>query len=131
MLDLVGLAVADHHVGVAGEDRRHELGNVAAVVLVVGVRVDDDVGAEFQRGIEAGLERRCESPVVRQTHYVVDAVLARDLDGTVGRAVVDHEPFHPLEALDLAREVGQRGGKGYLLVETGDLDDQLHARVTA
>ena len=99
VLDLVRLAVADHHVGVAGEDRRHELRDVAAEVLVVGVGVDDDVGAELQRGVEAGLEGRGQAPVVRQPHDVVDAVLARDLHRAVGGAVVDHEPFDLLDAI--------------------------------
>ena len=81
VLDLVGLAVADHHVGLAGEDRRDELRDVAAVVLVVGVRVDDDVGAELERRVEPRLEGRGEAAVVREPHDVVDAVLARDLDG--------------------------------------------------
>ena len=35
-----------------------------------------------------------------------------------------------VDPLDLAREVGERPGKGRLLVEAGDLDDELHvARV--
>ena len=53
VLDLVGLAVADDHVGLAVEDRLDELGDVAAVVLVVGVGVDDHVGAELQARVEA------------------------------------------------------------------------------
>ena len=87
------------------EDRLDELGDVAAVVLVVGVGVDDHVGAELERGVEPGLEARGEPLVVREPHDVVDAVLARDLDRAVGRAVVDDQPLDRLEALDLAREV--------------------------
>ena len=104
------LAVADDHVGVAGEDRRDQLGDVAAEVLVVGVGVDDHVGAELQAGVEAGLEGRGEALVVGQPDDVVDAVLARDLDRAVGRAVVDHEPLDRVEAVDLARQVGERAG---------------------
>ena len=97
-----------------------------AVVLVVGVGVDDDVGAELQRGVEARLEARGQALVVRQPDDVVDAVLAGDLDRAVGRAVVDDQPLDDVEAGDLAREVGQRRRERVLLVEARDLDDQLH-----
>ena len=80
----------------------------------------------FRRGVEARLEAGGEALVVREPHDVVHAVLARDLDGAVGRAVVDHEPLDLVDALDLAREVGERRRQGRLLVEAGDLDDELH-----
>ena len=96
-------------------------------VLVVGVRVDDDVGAELQARVEARLEAGGKALVVRQLDDVVDAVLARHLDRAVGRAVVDDEPLDDVEARDLAREVGERRRERLLLVEAGDLDDELHA----
>ena len=76
----------------------HELRDVGAVVLVVGVGVDDHVGAELQRRVDAGLEAGREALVVGQAHEVVDAVRARDRDRLVGRAVVDHEPLDDVEA---------------------------------
>jgi hypothetical protein len=124
--DVRDLAVADDHVGGAVSDRPDELGDVAAVVLVVRVGVDDDVGAELEARVEAGLEPRRQALVVGQPNDVVDAVLTGDLDGPVGRAVVDDQPLDAVEALELAREVGQRRGELCLLVPTGDLDDQLH-----
>src|SRR4051794_20501527 len=58
---------------------------------------------------------------------MVDAVRARDFDRPVSRSVVDHQPFDAVEALNGARKVPQRGWQLLLLVEAGDLDDQLHA----
>ncbi len=43
--DALDRPLTDDHVG-AGEDRRDQVADAAAVVLVVGVGVDDDVGAE-------------------------------------------------------------------------------------
>ena len=79
---LVGVhpAVADHHVGLAAQDGRDQLGDVAALVLVVGVGVDDDVGAELEPGVEPRLEARRQALVVGQLDDVVDAVGPRDLD---------------------------------------------------
>ena len=54
---------ADHQVRLAGEDRRGELRDVLGVVLVVGVGVDDHVGAGAQRRLDAGGERPREALV--------------------------------------------------------------------
>jgi hypothetical protein len=126
MVDRVGLAVADHHVGLARDDRSDQLGNVGAEVLVVGVGVDDHVGAELQAGIEAGLEGRGEPLVVGEADDVIDAVSPRHLDGVIGRAVVDHEPLDLFHARDLTGEVSERGRKLGGLVEAGNLNDELH-----
>ena len=76
----VDLAVADHHVGFAAQDRGHELGDVGALVLVVGVGVDDHVGAELQARVQARLKRRCQALVVGQPDDVVDSVRLARLD---------------------------------------------------
>jgi hypothetical protein len=102
------------------------LGDVAAVVLVVGVGVDDHVGAELEPRVKARLKARGQTLVVGQLDDVVDAVVPRDVDGGVAGAVVDDQPFHLVDALDLARQVRQRLGQLRFLVETRDLDDQLH-----
>ena len=100
----------------------------APAVLVVGVGVDDDVGAELQAGVEPGLEAGREALVVGQPDDVLDPALAGDLDRAVGRAVVDHEQLDRVEAVDRARQVGDRRRQRLLLVQAGDLDDQLHRR---
>ena len=131
VLDRHHLAVADDHVGVAGDDRRDQLRDVAAVVLVVGVGVDDHVGAELQAGVEPGLEAARQALVVGQPDDVVDAQLARDRDRAIGRAVVDDEPLDGVETVDLTGQVAHRDRQRLLLVQAGDLDDQLHRRGAA
>ncbi len=126
VLDRVDLAVADDHVRLAGQHGGDQVGDVRRVVLVVGVGVDDHVGAELEAGVEPGLESRGETAVVRQLDDVVDAVGAGHLEGAVDRAVVDHQPLDGVEPRHLAREVGEGRREGLLLVETRDLDDQLH-----
>ena len=78
-------------------------GDVGAAVLVVGVGVDDDVGAELEAGVEAGLEAGREALVVGQADDVLDPVLAGDLDRAVGRAVVDHQQLDLVDARRSAR----------------------------
>ena len=72
----VDLAVADHHVGLAAQDRTYELRDVGGLVLVVGIGVDDHVGAELESGVQPGLEARRQSLVVGQADDVVDAAVA-------------------------------------------------------
>jgi len=83
MLDAGHLAIADDHVGATFEDRSHEPRDVGAVVLVVGVGVDDHVGAELQCGVDTGLKARRQALVVGQAHEVLDAVRAGHRDGVV------------------------------------------------
>ena len=97
-----------------------------ADVLVVGVGVHDDVGAELEAGVETGLEGGGQPLVVGQAHHVVDAVAACHLDRVVARPVVDHEPLDAVDPGQLTREVRERRREVLRLVEAGDLDDQLH-----
>ena len=120
------LAVAHDHVRAAVQDRLDELGDVGAAVLVVGVGVDDHVGTQLQRRVDAGLEGGRQPLVVGQAHEVLDAEGAGDLDRAVAGAVVDDEPLDLVEARNLAWEVRERLGKLLGLVEAGNLDDQLH-----
>ena len=77
----------------------------------------------------AGLKAGGQPLVVRQAHEVIDAVRARDGDRVVGGAVVDDQPLHAIEALDLARQVGERLRELIGLVEAGNLNDELHQRL--
>ena len=126
VVDRGDIAVTDHHFGLAVEDRPHQQRHVGAAVLVVGVGVDDDVGAELQTGVETGLETGCQTAIVGQLDDVVDPALECHGDRFVGRSVVDHEELDLVDAVDLPGQVGKRRRQGFLLVQTGDLDDCLH-----
>src|SRR5262249_30732064 len=95
-------------------------------ILVVGVGVHDDVGAEPEAGVEAGHEHVGEALPPREAHEVVGTDLARDARGRVRRPVVDHEDLDHVHAGDRARDrtygVRERG----FLVQARDLDDELH-----
>ena len=89
MLGLVDRPRTDDDVGLVGQHRCCELGDVGTAVLVVCVGVDDDVGTQAQACIEAGHETHREAPIHRVAHHMVDTVLTSDFCRIVGRAVVD------------------------------------------
>ena len=55
-LQIAEHTAADNDVGFLVEDRRDQVWDAALVVVVVGVRVDDDVGAKRDRLIESAAE---------------------------------------------------------------------------
>ena len=107
-----------------GSTRR---GDVGAGILVVGVRVHDDVGSQAQRGFDAGHEGRREPAVLREAHDVVNAQLRGFLACAVGAPVVDDEHFDHVDAVDPAGQIRDGGPEVVTLVEARDLDDELHA----
>jgi len=120
------LAVADHDVGLAGHDRGDQVGDAVLRVLVVAVGVDDDVGPVKEGVVHPVAEGPGETHVAHVVHEVLDAVLARHLDGAVGRAVVDDQDVDLINARDGPRDRRQDGGEGLLFVETRNLHEQLH-----
>jgi hypothetical protein len=57
---------------------------------------------------------------------VADAQALGHLDGVVRRTVVDDEDLKAVYALDLSGDGAQDEGKGLLLVQAGDLDEDSH-----
>ena len=100
-----------------------------AGVLVVGVGVDDHVGAELERRVEPGREGARQPGVHGEAQQIGRAGAPRDLGRAVGRAVVDDEGLDDVDAGNAARQRRQRLGEHLLLVEARDLDDELPHRV--
>ena len=92
-----------------------EFRDVGAGVLVVGVGVDDDVGAEAEGGVDAGDERGRRGRDAFELHDVRRAGFARGVGGVVGGAVIDDEGFDGGDAVDLLRNVAKRLARSSLL----------------
>ncbi len=94
---------------------------------MVAVRIDDDVRAEGEAGIEARLEGGGEALVAR-VRDDVRAEHRRDGGGLVRTAVVDDDDLNLVDAGDRLRQVGEDGGEALFLVVARYLNDQFHAR---
>jgi hypothetical protein len=119
-------AVADDDVGAALQDRLDKRGDVAAVILVIGVGVDDDVGALGQRPVEPRAEGRGKPAVGPVLDDVADAEAGGNLGGGVAAAVVDDQIFDLVDAFDRLRLGGDGRRQMIAFVEARNLDDQLH-----
>ncbi len=84
--------------------------DVACVVLVVGVGVDDDVGAAFEAVAYAGRKSHRKAAVDGKSHDL-GAGRASDLGGAVVRAVIHHQHLDPVKTVHLARQRGDGLGK--------------------
>ena len=61
----------------------------------------------------------------------MDPVRTSDLDGSVAATVIDDDDLDGGDPRDLGRDACEDGGKCQLLVQTGDLDNELHAMIIA
>jgi hypothetical protein len=94
--------------------------------LVVGVGIDDDVGAEAQTIVDAGLIGVGEASPGRVADDMIDAGGTGDGHGIVGAAVVDEQDLDHINARDLAGDIADHLGNGFCFIERRDLDDELH-----
>ena len=123
VLDQVHLPVGDHDLGLTGDDRLDEIGDALLRVLVVTVGVDHDVGAQFECALHAVVEGAAQSPVACMAHEVGDAHRPRDLDGAVGRTVVDDQHDDLVDARDRCGDRLENQREGLLLVEARNLNN--------
>ena len=57
--------IADHHIGFPADERGNQRGDISACVLIIAVCVDDEIGAELERGINAGGDRAASPAACR------------------------------------------------------------------
>jgi hypothetical protein len=119
-------AITDDDIGLPGQDRRHQLADILAAILVIGVSVDDDVRAGCQRRIQAGGEGGRQPSVAPVAHDVVNTQLSCYLDGAIRAAVVDDQVLDRVQAGQLHRQVANCFRQGRFLVVAWNLNDQLH-----
>src|SRR6266404_1482246 len=124
--ELRRIAIADDDVGVAAHDRRDQRRDVVGTVLIVGVGVDDHVGAELERALETGGERARQALMVGKAHDLDHAGRFGDLDRAVRAPVVDDHHDDVVDAGERLRQSRERLGERLFFVQTGDLDHELH-----
>ena len=121
-------AITDHDIGFARDDRCHQRRDIGAFVLVVGIGVDDDIGAFGQGLVQTAAEGGSQPAIAAVPHHVVDAVLARDLRGAIAAAIVDDEVFDHIDAGHFLGETGDRLWQVVRLVKRGYLDNEFAHR---
>ena len=105
MLRLVDRALPDHHVRLAVQDGTDQRSDVLAPVLIVRVRIDDDVRPASEAAVQTGHEALCQALVLFEVHHMVDAPFPCHLDRVVVAAVVDDEIFDLVHPVQLLRQI--------------------------
>ena len=76
----VAIGLAHHDFGASIEDRLNQRRDVSRVVLVVGVGVDDDVGAVFEARTDSKHEGSRQTLIPGEADHMRDSELARYRD---------------------------------------------------
>jgi hypothetical protein len=108
MLDIADGPGADDHFGLVIQYRRDEFFDVRRPILIVGVSIDNNIGAVCYAGVEARHECPCQTLVVHVTDNVMHAMRIGCFYGIVRAAVIDYEPFDFVEARHGCWQLGQR-----------------------
>jgi len=126
MSDRVGLSIAHDNISRAFENRLDESADRLPRILIVGVGVHHQVGAEAQRGVQTGHVGGRQTTVSREADDMMHPHFGRDDGSPVGAAVVDDQHLDAVDAVERSREVRERLPEVVALVEAGDLYDELH-----
>ena len=126
MSHLGDLPIAHDEVGVSTQDGLDEPGDFLARILVIGIGVDDDVGAETKGSVETGHEAVGEAAPSPEPYDVVGAVLTGHGRRAIGRSIVHDENLHHVDSGDLTGDGREGRGQRAFLVQGRDLDDELH-----
>ena len=120
---LIDRSSPDHELRLARQDRFNQLADVGGAVLIVGIRIDDDVRAVPHALVQARQKGGGESLITRKLHDVVDATAPSDLDRPIRASVIDDQPLNNLHAFHAARQLGKRDRQRLLFVVAGNLND--------
>ena len=101
MFRFIDRSLADDHVRLPIENRLYELLNIIATVLVVRIRIDDDVRAVTKAPVQTSHKAFCKTFVLFEIHDMVHTPFFRHRHGIVLTAVVDDQIFDLVNPLYL------------------------------
>ena len=120
------VAAPDHDVRFFFHDRRCKALNIAALIGTVGVRADDDVGAEAQGVLQARRKRPRQPQMLGKSQNMVRPRRARRFRRFVFAAVVHNLKLHRVCAGKRPRQLRERRRDVFLFVIAGNLDNNFH-----
>jgi len=126
MGNLQSLPITYNYLGLMVKDRLYQLGNVLAGILVVAVRIDDDVGAKAQTFVQADPESPCQALVGGITENMINPQFFSDLNSSVVAAVIDDQDFHRIYPGYIPGNICNSLRQCLFFVVTGNLNNQLH-----
>src|SRR5260221_8788804 len=89
----------DNYVSLSCKNWIDKSGNVVSVVLIIGIRVDDDVGPKFDTSIQSHRKCTSKSLVGRILNYVPDTNLPGNPDSIVDTSIINNKHFDLIDTL--------------------------------
>jgi hypothetical protein len=80
------------------------------IILVVSIRIDDDIRTLGQRLLDSGHESRCQTSIFFGSDDMVNRESIGYIRGTVGAAIVNDQPLNRIKTLYFPGQGSQRHG---------------------
>lgn len=117
-------AITHAYIDIACEYWCDEPLDIRSFVLVVGVGVDDDVGAEPQRGIETSHVGDRQTPSARKSNDVMNTKSGCNFARPIVAAVIDDQDLDDIDTWNGTGQFCERLRQLIAFVETRDLYDE-------
>ena len=79
---------------------RDQVWDVVPGILVICIRIDDDIRVPFQCMIDARLKSSGQSPVASMAHNMVSTQSQGDVAGLIAAAIVDYDDFDLIDTIN-------------------------------
>ena len=127
MFYLFGPSIPDDEFGAALKNGFHQLGDVRTLILIVAIRVDDDVRTRLEAIVHTRREGVTQAPIRGKTQHMIHSVLAGDVTRAVCTSIVDDQYFDFVDALDFSGNIAKCLGQRILFIEAWNLNDEFHS----
>ena len=105
------------------QDRSDQFGNKLAGILIISIGIDNDVRAQPQASIQAGLECLGQPAVLRMTNNMIHAQGFGYRYRIIMAAVINNQRFQAVNARDTGRQPGQGIRQCLGFIKTGNLNN--------
>lgn len=128
MLNRVRLSVADYDIRRTIQNGSAQGWNFFPRILIVAVRIDDNVGTEIKTSVYAGSKCTRQAAPYLVTNDIIDPRLPGDLGRPVCASIINDQDPDFIKPFNGAWNVRNGLPQGPFFVETRNLDDELHSQ---
>ena len=126
MFCLIDRTLTDNDVCLSLNDRTYDRLDISTAVLVIRIRIYDDISAKMETSIKTCHKSLGKTFVVLKVYNVIKAQFLGFLNRIIGTSVVNDQIFDLIDTVDMSGKVIPGFLKGLFLIKARYLDYQLH-----